>query len=305
MTPLIIACKYSNTHCLKKLLSSGAEVNSVDGFGLRAVSHAECLEEDPHLKWRLQQWKMQVSDKQDDDGHYARGSHAVHSCGVGEAKGTHSAVQICKTPSLIESGCCSELESIENIIWSVAHAVGTGQQSSHLDVLHILITGGANLHMKDDFHKTATEYALNLYNFQAVLIVICHGALIDEDLLKSFLSTNYLRPKALMEAFIYPLVVALVWSSSRCHRLLNSYYLRISFHSYYDLPTLLKGLLHQPLSLARYCRNIVREALIRKSSSSIAPLVQQLPVPKATKQFLLLSDVLQLLLINNVNTMSE
>ena len=277
------------------------------GFFL-PLSHAVCLEDDPCHKWcHLHRWRTRVSDKQGDDGNCPGRVHAA--CGSGDADegdSTRSAVQSGKTPSVVESGCCSELEDIESIIWYVADAVGAEQESPHLDVLHVLITGGADLHEKDDFHRTAVEYALNLCNFQSALLLICHGASVDEDLIKSVLSANYLKPKAIMEGFMYPLVVALVWSSASHHRLFNSYYLRITFHSYHDnLPPWTKDLLQQPLSLARLCRSVVREVLILKCSCSIAPLVLELPVPKTLKQFLLLSDVLELLLSSSRRLMSE
>lgn len=250
---------------------------------------------------------MRASDKRGGDGNCSGRVHGACGCGdADEGDTTHSAVQTGKTPSLVESGCCSELEDIQSIIWYVAHAVGADQESPHLDVLHVLITGGADLHVKDDFHKTAVEYALNLGNFQSALLLICHGASVDDDLIKSVLSANYLKPKAIMEGFMYPLVVALVWSSASHHRLFNAYHLRITFHNYHDdLPLWTKDLLEQPLSLARLCRNVVREALIHKSSCSMAPLVVQLPVPKTLKQFLLLSDVLELLFSSSRRLMSE
>ena len=287
MSPMILACKHGNALCLQHLLSSGADVDSLAGVGLCPVSISVCLEEDPLIQWRLQQYEAEQR------GSSCLASVTEKGCGDGDDR-KHTAFEH-QSGGISFSHLKKSTVSLENIVWSVVRTLGTGRQTDHVDVLHVLLQAGADVHMEDDFHNTAMEYAMNLYGFQPVLLLLCHGATISENLLKSFLGSSYLKPNPVIHGFVFPVTVALMWASATYRRLLRSYYDKFPFHKYYQLPEPIKTALFAPMTLAQSCRSVVRDLLIQNTSCSIVPLVERLPVPRAVRQFLLLSDVLLML----------
>ena len=286
ITPMILACKEGNTQCLQHLLNSGTDVASLTGVGLCPLSISVCLEEDPLIQWRLQQ--REAVERGDGSSSSAVEDSSRGGCDVEYASPGHSS-------GIIFSQVKWSSLSLEDIVWSVVRTLGTGQQTDHVDVLHVLLKAGADIHMMDDFHNAAMEYALNLYGFQSVLLLLCHGAAVSENLLNSFLASSYLKPHPIIHGFAFPVTVALIWTSAPYRRLLRSYYDKFPFHKYYQLPQPIKTALFSPMTLAQSCRGVVRDMLTQNTSCSIVPLVEQLPVPRAVKQFLLLSDILLML----------
>ena len=271
MTPMILACKHGTAPCFQQLLSSGADADCLAGVGLRPLPMAVCLEEDPVIQWHLQQHEAEergsgslTLPRDEDDTRYASSTH----------------------------------QSLENIVWSVVRTLGTGQQTDHVDVLHALLKAGADVRVKDKFHNTATEYSMSLYSFPSVLLLLCHGATISENLLSSFLAWSCLKAEHVIHGFVFPVTVALIWASATYRHLLCSYYNKWPYYKYYQLPEPIKTALFAPMTLAQSCRSVVRDLLIQNTSCSIVPLVEQLPVPRAVRQFLLLSDVLLMLACN-------
>ncbi|KAK7097182.1 serine/threonine-protein phosphatase 6 regulatory ankyrin repeat subunit C-like isoform X2 [Littorina saxatilis] len=220
--------------------------------------------------------------------------------GVGcsnQANCTHCVDQASKPSKGDGSPSSSDLNSAVGLVWSMFRSLFPEERTPHLDILHILISRGADLCVKTEFGETLTVHAVNRVRLQPLLILMCHGATIDKEFLSKCLSNDadFVHTKWKRQ-LIEPVVLALAWSSVRCHRFFSSFAIRSPTHALVtDLPLSVKEELDQPLSLTRLCRSAVRHVLTRRTTRSIAPLVDKLPLPYSVKQFLMLSDVLQTL----------
>ncbi|KAK7491166.1 hypothetical protein BaRGS_00017603 [Batillaria attramentaria] len=276
-TPLMVACKSRNIDCLLHLLGSGADVNVQDGNGLTLLSLALCLEEEADLQWRLRGLLKKSS-----------GCHSDDNYGQGDlGDGCHG--DMGNTTTVVDTSGMPR-GSVGRYKVSSGHT----HRASSLDVLHVLIQGGADLNMCDEYRTTAMYYALQHHKLQTACLLLCHGAKVSESDVIAALSFVSKRNIPL-EEFARPAVVAFSLASFELWNVLHSFFYSPSSGILQEdspLACIMKELM-QPMTLARQCRSVIRSVFMGRTSQSVAPLVSKLPLPSSIKQFLLLSDVVE------------
>ena len=285
MTPIVLACKHGSALCWQRLLDSDPENSPLNVLAPHTLCIAVCSEKDPHIRLGLQRLGVEY-----EEGGGGGWTAAMENIFEGEDDMEYASFRLSTGSSSFQVKG-SNL-SLEDNVLCVVRTLGTGQQTDHVDVLHFLLKAGADMQVKDDFRKTAIESAIKLCGFQCVLLLLCHGATISEDVLNTFLASNYLKPRPIFDAFALPVTVALMWTATRYRHIICCHYNKLPFQQYQQLPQPIKTALCTPMALAQSCRGVVRDMLTQNTSCSIVPLVEQLPVPRAVKQFLLLSDIL-------------
>ncbi|KAL8573401.1 hypothetical protein ACOMHN_032416 [Nucella lapillus] len=180
--------------------------------------------------------------------------------------------------------------SLNRTILQMVLSLGNRSHVAEVKVVHCLIAEGASLDCPTIYPRPMTlmDRTALFYNFQSMLMLLCHGVPISDKELRHMLHVNQLEQYCLMHGFVLPLL----WSFSEHQRVFQSW----TVPSNPQLMLTWRQTVIPPRTLAHQCRDKVRKILVQNSSGySITPLVEQLPLPTPMKEFLVLSDVLRYL----------
>lgn len=319
-TPLIMACRSGNVECAKHLLGSGADANVLDSNGLSVLSLALCLEEAPCMLWRLSGLGKSRScynvHKEDGPSDGCQGNTSVTDA-VDSARGsTHheinSTIGSSQRSSFHnwnnEGGDChddkpaAEDDTISDTVSCQGGSkVSVCGRSSSLDVLQVLIQGGAELDLQDAYGKTAMDYSLRLLKLHSSCLLLCHGASINtEHLLAALSHARAIRFPPVK--FVRPAVEALTLTSFEIRNYLHHIFYKSSCCDDESALFSIMEDLQQPMTLASMSRLVIRRVLGEKTSKSIASLISGLPLPISMKRYLLMSDVLEIVCNSKVES---